>query len=119
MLVVEDEQDTREVLASLLSSEGYAVTTTATAPAALEEALRGRFDLVISDIGMPGVSGYTLARELRKREEYRGVPLVAITGFAEFDDRHTAIWAGFDEHVRKPVEPVALLALIERLLAGR
>lgn len=119
VLVVDDSPHIREMLEHLLSRAGYDVTTADSAPAALKTALGGRFDLIISDIGMPGTSGYNLARDLRSSAEYRGVPMLAMTGYPEFGDRHTAVWSGFDEHLRKPIEPTELLGVIGRMLGRR
>ena len=115
ILVVDDSQDTRELFDVILSSAGYDVSTAESAAEALGAAEQARFDLIISDIGMPGMSGYGLAKELRSLPEYRAIPMIAITGFAEFADRQTAIWAGFDEHLHKPVEPAKLLEIARRL----
>ncbi len=116
MLIVDDSPDVREMLERLLSGAGYDVTTAESAAAALGAASGWQFDLVISDIGMPGTSGYNLARGLRASAEYRGVPMIAITGYPEFGDRHTAVWSGFDEHLKKPIEPALLLGVIGRML---
>jgi two-component system CheB/CheR fusion protein len=116
VLVVDDMQDIREMFAMVLSRAGYDVVNAESAPAAFEAARSERFDLIISDIGMPGMNGYQLAKELRSLPECRTVPMIAITGFAEFADRHTAVWAGFDEHLHKPVEAAMLLETVTRLI---
>ncbi|HUE83495.1 MAG TPA: response regulator [Pyrinomonadaceae bacterium] len=114
-LVVDDVPDVTEMLAFLLRGAGYEVTTASSAKAALETARNRLFDVVISDIGMPEMDGYDLAAALRKLPDYQAVPLVALTGFAMFDDRERSLRSGFDAHMTKPVEPTALLDLLEQL----
>ena len=114
-LVVDDISDVTEMLSVLLSRAGYAVVTAASAPQALNAANEFQFDVVISDIGMPGMNGYQLAHELRQLPGYENVPLVAVTGYSMFDDRERSKRAGFNAHMTKPIDPSALLELIEQL----
>lgn len=114
-LVVDDVSDVTEMLAVLLSHAGYAVVTASSAPQALSAANKIQFDVIISDIGMPGMNGYQLARELRQLPGYEDVPLVAVTGYSMFDDRERSKSAGFNAHMTKPIDPSALLELIEQL----
>lgn len=114
-LVVDDVSDVTEMLSVLLSHAGYAVVTASSAPQALTAAHESQFDVVISDIGMPGMNGYQLARELRQLPGYQDVPLVAVTGYSMFDDRERSKSAGFNAHMTKPIDPHALLDLIEQL----
>jgi two-component system CheB/CheR fusion protein len=114
-LVVDDAPDVVEMLAMLLQQSGYEVTTASSAPAALSAAQEGSFDVVVSDIGMPGMSGYDLAEALRALPDYKGVPIIALTGFAMYADRKRAIEAGFNAFLAKPINPPALIELIERL----
>lgn len=114
-LVVDDVADITDMLAVLLTCAGYEVVTADSAAAAIAAAQEHRFDVIISDIGMPGMNGYDLAKALRKLPEYETVPMVAITGFSLFDDRARSLDAGFNAHLTKPIEPRALLDLIGRL----
>jgi len=114
-LVVDDVADVRDMLSVLLTHSGYEVVTADSADSAIASALHHHFDVIISDIGMPGMNGYDLAKALRKLPEYETVPMVAVTGFAMFDDRERSLDAGFDAHLTKPIEPRALLDLIGRL----
>ena len=107
-LVVEDSEDIADMLASVLRHAGYNVSTANSGPEALKAAFASRFDLIVSDIGMPGMNGYELARALRATPEYKSVPMVAVTGFAMYDDRDRALEAGFNDHLSKPVDPVSL-----------
>jgi CheY-like chemotaxis protein len=114
-LVVDDVADVTEMLAVVLSHAGYSVVTAASAPAALHEARQRQFDVIISDIGMPEMNGYQLAREMRTLPGYETVPMVAVTGYSMFDDRERSTNAGFNAHMTKPIDPRALLDLIDQL----
>lgn len=114
-LVVDDVTDVTEMLSALLTHAGYDVLTADSAYRALELAREHRFDVVISDIGMPEMNGYELAEALRELPGYDSVPLVAVTGYSMFDDRTRSLTAGFNEHVTKPIDPSAFLDLIEQL----
>jgi CheY-like chemotaxis protein len=104
-LVVDDNPDITDMLATVLRHAGYEVSVAHSAQDALMAALAKRFDVVVSDIGMPGMNGYELARALRTLPEYNAVPLVAVTGFAMYDDRDRALEAGFNTHLSKPISP--------------
>lgn len=108
VLVVDDNPDITEMLAAVLRLSGYDVSTALSAPEALRAAHEKRFDVVVSDIGMPEMNGYELARALRARPEYGSTRMVAVTGFAMYDDRDRALEAGFDTHLSKPVAPADL-----------
>jgi CheY-like chemotaxis protein len=114
-LVVDDVADVTEMLAVVLTHAGYSVVTASSAPAALKAARERQFDVIISDIGMPEMNGYQLARELRVMPGYETVPMVAVTGYSMFDDKERSKKAGFNAHMTKPIDPRALLALIEQL----
>lgn len=114
-LVVDDVADVTEMLAVVLSHAGYNVVTAGSAPAALEAARERQFDVIISDIGMPDMNGYQLAREVRQLPGYETVPMVAVTGYSMFDDRERSTNAGFNAHMTKPIDPRALLDLIDQL----
>jgi CheY-like chemotaxis protein len=114
-LVVDDVSDVTEMLSVLLTHAGYEVVTALSAHGALEAVRKQRFDVIISDIGMPEMNGYQLAREIRMLPGYEKVPMVAVTGYSMFDDRERSLNAGFSAHLTKPIEPRVLLDLIERL----
>lgn len=114
-LVVDDVADVTELLEVLLTQAGYKVVTAGSAKAALAAAHERQFDVIISDIGMPEMNGYQLAEALRQLPEYQTVPLVAITGYSMFDDQQRSKKAGFNAHMTKPIDPRALIDLIEQL----
>ena len=114
ILVVEDNDDSRESLRLLLESIGHQVLESAEGRTALTVALAERPDVILIDIGLPGLDGYALARAIRADERGRGMRLIAVTGYGQADDRHRAIEAGFDAHVVKPVS----LGVLRSLLAS-
>ena len=114
-LVVDDVEDVTQMLAVLLTHAGYEVITASSAAEAIASAKQDKFDVIISDIGMPQMNGYELARELRGMPDYDTVPMVALTGYSKFDDRQRSLDAGFNAHLTKPIEPRELLDLIEQL----
>lgn len=114
-LVVDDVSDVTDMLSVLLTHAGYDVSTASSARDAIALAREQTFDMIISDIGMPEMNGYELARALRSMPDYRVVPMVAVTGYSMFDDRDRSLNAGFNEHVTKPIDPRAFLELLEQL----
>jgi CheY-like chemotaxis protein len=116
VLVVDDVVDVTEMLSLFLEHAGYEVTTANSAATALRLARKSNFNLVISDIGMPEMNGYELAESLRALSDYRATPIIAITGYTEYDDRGQSLRAGFNAHLTKPINPSQLLNLIEELL---
>lgn len=117
VLVVDDVPDVTEMIQLLLKHAGYDVATAGSAKAALQMARKQHFDLVISDIGMPEMNGYELASALRDLAAYNSTPLIAVTGYSEYDDRGRAVRAGFNVHLAKPIEPTQLLNLMNELLS--
>lgn len=114
-LVVDDVADVTEMLSVLLTHAGYEVRTASSAASAISLVQESQFDVIISDIGMPQMNGYELARAVRGLSGYEGVPMVALTGYSKFDDRQRSLDAGFNAHLTKPIEPRELLDLIEQL----
>ena len=117
VLLVEDEQDTRELIRTILEGCGAQVTAVASAGAALAALEQVRPDVLVSDIGMPGENGYELIKKIRALAPERGgkVPAVALTAYAGPKDRRRALLAGFQTHLAKPVEPDELLAVVASL----
>jgi CheY-like chemotaxis protein len=117
VLVVDDVPDVTEMIELLLKHAGYDVSTAESAQDALHLARVNNYDLVISDIGMPEMNGYELAAALRELAAYNKTPLIAVTGYSEYDDRGRAVRAGFNVHLTKPIEPTQLLTLMGELLS--
>jgi CheY-like chemotaxis protein len=117
VLVVDDNQDAVETLALLLSLEGYTVVTACNGVTALAEAVGFQPQVVLLDIGMPGMDGYEVARELRAQEQTSSMTIIALTGYGQPEDRAHAQAAGFTDHLTKPVNPDVLYSLLKVYVA--
>ncbi len=120
ILAVDDEAPARDLVMTLLKKYGATVTSAASTSEAMALLTDGknaeRFDLLVSDIGMPGENGYTLMRRIRQLPEpLCQIPAVALTAFGRSEDRISALEAGFQMHVPKPVEPTELMMVIASL----
>ncbi len=118
VLLVEDEVDTREFVQRVLEESSAQVVSTGSATEALEVIEGAQPDVLVSDIGMPGMDGYALLRAIRLRRAARHappIPALALTAFARTEDRQRAFDAGYAEHVAKPVDPVTLVTAVARL----
>jgi signal transduction histidine kinase/ActR/RegA family two-component response regulator len=115
VLVVEDNPDTAESLTMLLELLGHRVRTAYDGVAALDAALANVPDVMLVDIGLPGMDGYEVARRVRRDPDLKQVVLVALTGYGREEDKQEAMAAGFDYHLVKPVNPDALHGLVARL----
>src|SRR5262249_28850764 len=117
ILVVDDNRDSADSLAMLLRLGGHDVRTAHDGRQALVVAATYRPDLVLLDIGLPGMDGFTVARHLRSRPELAGAVLVALTGYGSDEDRRQAQAAGFNHHMGNPLDPAALQELLIALAA--
>src|SRR6185295_8758711 len=117
VLVVEDDDDTRELLKVLLETQGGDVTAAASVQEALAAYDRSRPDVIVADIGMPEYNGYTLIGRVRARDRERGsiIPAIALTAYATAVDRDTVLSAGFQVHMPKPFDPGQLVSVIANL----
>ena len=116
LLIIEDDEDTLEMLGTALETRGFKVTSCDSATSALAAARDNFFDVIISDIGMPLIDGYELIKRLRKLPGLENVPAIALTGYASLKDANMALQAGFDAHLSKPVDPLELATLTNQLL---
>jgi signal transduction histidine kinase len=112
VLIADDNVDAAESLAILLRLSGHRVAVAHDGLAALRLAARERPDVVVLDIGMPGMNGYEVARSLRREDWGRTLKLIAVTGWGQDEDKRRALDAGFDMHLTKPFEPEHLEALV-------
>jgi CheY-like chemotaxis protein/nitrogen-specific signal transduction histidine kinase len=117
VLLVDDEPESREVVAAQLQGFGAEVATADSAAAALERLQGGRFDVLIADIGMPGEDGYSLIRRIRtlSSAETAAIPAAALTALARKEDRQHALQAGFQLHLAKPVDSQSLINAVAAL----
>ncbi len=111
-LIVDDDLDSLEILGHTLHGAGAEVTAVQSAQAGLTAA--GPFDIIVSDIGMPGMDGYSFMRSIRSREEGADVPAIALTAYARDVDAERALRAGYQEHYAKPVDARRLVEAIRR-----
>jgi PAS domain S-box-containing protein len=121
VLVVDDEADARELVQTLLEQCRAEVDTASSAADALALLGTREYDVIVSDIGMPGQDGYAFIAAVRALGAERGgrTPAVALTAYARTEDRTRALLAGFQSHVAKPVEPLELLVVVANVLTRR
>jgi PAS domain S-box-containing protein len=118
VLLIEDNDDARQSLRALLEHEGHRVAETADGTSGLNRDETMRPDIVLIDIGLPGLDGYEVARRIRARRGTDPI-LVAITGYGQIDDQRRSLEAGFDAHLTKPVSPDQLTGLLGTLAHSR
>jgi PAS domain S-box-containing protein len=118
VLVVDDEPDARELISAVLMGRGAEVVAVESGGEALEEIERQQFDMLVSDIGMPLMDGYSLIEKIRKLPAERGgrIPAVALTAYAGVEGRTRVLSAGYQMHVPKPVEPATLTTIVGKLV---
>jgi CheY-like chemotaxis protein len=116
VLVVDDDGDARELLRRLLAEQGCDVVCASSADEALHKLDAGPFDVLLSDIGMPGTDGYALLQRVRAGR-HTSIPALAVTAFTRPQDHERASAAGFDGHVAKPIDPAQLLQAVARITA--
>jgi PAS domain S-box-containing protein len=120
VLVVDDHDDARQLIAAIVGSSGASVRTAGSSREAFEMLLQSAPDVLIADIGMPEEDGCALVRRIRALDRDRGgsIPAIALTAYARAEDRERALTAGFQRHVTKPVEPRTLISIVAELLRG-
>ena len=116
VLVIDDEADARELVATVLRSHGAEVLIATSVEQAVELIERCSPTILVSDIGMPGTDGYTLLRRLRELDGNGAkIRAIALTAYAREEDRRRALDAGFQRYLAKPVEPEALVRMVGSL----
>jgi len=117
ILVVEDQEDNRQILRDLLGSAGYDLTEAEDGEEAIAAVARRRPDLILMDIQLPVMDGYEATRRIRTNPDLRSVPIIAVTSYALAGDQDKALAAGCDGYVTKPYSPRDLLAKVRAYLA--
>jgi two-component system cell cycle response regulator len=115
ILVIEDDPASLELIYYILSAHGYTTRTASRGDDGLAAVLSDPPDLVICDIQLPGLDGYTIAARLKSDSALKCVPLVAITALAMVGDRERVLAAGFDAYISKPIDPMSFIGQIEPL----
>jgi two-component system, sensor histidine kinase len=118
VLVVEDNPDGADTLAKLVRVNGHEVRTASDGPSALEAVGTFQPDVILLDIGLPGMSGYEVATQVRQLPGMASALLIALTGYGQERDRVRSRQAGFDQHLTKPVDHRALLRLLRSPARG-
>lgn len=113
VLVIEDNEDSAETLRLFLELSGYEVSVAHSGPEGLKRAAAWRPTTVLSDIGLPGLDGWEVAKELRRHPATAQARLIAITGYGDDDSKRRAREAGYDHFLTKPADPETLLRLIK------
>lgn len=118
ILVVDDNQANLDLMLYLLRAFGHQVEGRSDGIAGYAAAKSGEFALVLTDILMPGIDGYELARRLKSDARLAATPLIAVTALAMAGDRERIAAAGFDGYIAKPIEPQTFVAQIEGYLTS-
>ncbi len=116
ILYVEDNPDNRSLVRRVLGAEGYAVVDAINAVQAIEKLENGAFDLILMDINMPDMDGYTLTAKIKGMNSYSKIPIIAVTANVMRGDREKSLEAGCDGYIQKPIDIDTLGQQIERFL---
>jgi len=119
IMIVEDNEPSRDALGRRLARRGYEVIEATDGNQAVALALSERPDLILMDLGLPGIDGWEATRQLKLNDAVRHIPIIVLSAHAMIKDRNMALAAGGDDFDSKPVRFQSLLAKIERLLDGR
>jgi len=118
LLVVEDNEPSREVLSRRLARRGYEIVSAADGRQAVDMAHSAKPDLILMDLGLPGIDGWEATAQLKAHEQTRHIPIIVLSAHAMTNDRNLALAAGGDDFDTKPVRFERLLEKIENLLKG-
>ena len=116
ILVVEDQDDNRQIIRDLLSAKGYELVEATTGEEGLKLAATGKPDLILMDIQLPGMDGYEVTRRIKAKPELNHIPIIVVTSYALSGDDKKAFDAGCNGYVTKPFSPRVLLAKIREFL---
>jgi len=119
ILLVEDNELNRDMLSRRLGRRGFAVTIANDGRQGLDAARSGHHDLILMDLSLPGLDGWTVARLLKEDPATRRIPIIALTAHAMSGDRERALEAGCDDYDTKPIDFPRLLGKIQALIVPR
>lgn len=118
ILLIEDNDQNRYLATYLLERDGYRVINASDGPSAIDAAVASSPDMILLDIQLPGMDGYTVARALRGIATLRETPIVAVTSYAMEGDREKALQAGCNGYIEKPIRPDTFVAEIRRFTSN-
>lgn len=119
VLYIEDNSDNRKLIRRVLEVEGYEFLEAKDAEQALEIIKNGTTDLILMDINMPDIDGYTLTTKIKSMPQYASIPIVAVTANVMHGDRERSLKAGCDGYIQKPIDIDTLSQQIERFLTRK
>lgn len=119
ILIVDDNQDSRELVVKVLKTRGYQTIEAVDGEEALEKAVTERPDLILMDRSLPKIDGYEVTRRLKGQEKFKDIPIVALTAHAMRGDREKALEAGCEGYISKPINVRELPGLILSYLTGK
>ena len=119
ILIVDDNQDSRELVVKILKNRGYHTIEAVDGEEALEKAVAERPDLILMDRSLPKIDGYEVTRRLKSQQEFKDIPIVALTAHAMRGDREKALEAGCEGYISKPINVRELPELITSYLRGK
>jgi two-component system, cell cycle response regulator DivK len=119
VLIVEDNEDNRELVVKVLRNKGYEMVQAADGEEALEKAVAERPDLILLDISLPKLDGYEVAKRLKSMEEFQEIPIIAFTAHAMKGDREKVIVAGFEGYISKPINVRELPEQVRSFIRGK
>jgi two-component system cell cycle response regulator DivK len=119
ILIVEDNEDSRELVVKVLRNKGYITVEAVDGEDAIEKVVSERPDLILLDISIPKLDGYEVAKRLKSREDVKDIPIVAVTAHAMKGDREKVIAAGFEGYISKPVNVRELPDQVRSYLRGK
>jgi two-component system cell cycle response regulator DivK len=119
ILVVDDNQDSRELVVKVLKNKGYEMVEAADGEEAIEKAIAERPNLILLDISIPKLNGYEVTQKLKSMKEFENIPIVALTAHAMKGDRMKALEAGCEGYITKPINVRELPAQVKSFIKGR
>jgi len=119
ILIVDDNQDSRELVVKILKARGYQTIEAVDGEEALEKAVAERPDLILMDRSLPKIDGYEVTRRLKSRQDFKDIPIVALTAHAMRGDREKALEAGCEGYISKPINVHELPELVTSYLRGK
>ena len=118
ILVVEDQEDNRQIIRDMLAQTDYEISEAENGEEALAEIAKQRPDLILMDIQLPIMDGYTATRRIKADRALRSIPIIAVTSYALSGEDKKAREAGCDDYIPKPYSPRELLAKVRQYLSG-